>query len=246
MNFLSSVLLGVIQGLTEFLPISSSGHLVLAQHVLPGFDQPGILFDIVLHAGTLVAVLVYFYRTIIRLKLPQIVLLAIGTIPAGLLGFLFEDLFVAMFGDVRAIGLQLIITGILCYLIDRARTTRRTIHMVDALIIGLAQAVAIVPGISRSGATIFAATARGIDRQDAANFSFLLSIPAIGGAVVLQLVKYGATPDLDITYYVVGFIVAMIFGLLSIRMLLNLLVTKNFKFFAVYCFIVGSLAIFLV
>lgn len=243
MNILSAIILGVVQGLTEFLPVSSSGHLVLAQSILPGFSQPGVLFDIVLHAGTLIAVIIYFWRKILSLSQKQIVLLIIGTLPAGLIGFLFDKQFEAMFGDVRAVGMQLIITGLICFAIDRTKATKKVITYLDSLIIGIAQAVAIIPGISRSGSTIFAATKRGVHRQEAAEFSFLLSIPAIGGAVVLQLLKHGTTDGIDVPFYAIGFVTALVFGLVSIKILLRMLVTKNFKVFGIYSVLIGVIAV---
>lgn len=239
MTLFSAILLGIIQGFTEFLPISSSAHLVLAQNFIPNFTQPGIFFDVILHTGTLFGVTWYFRKKLLTISPKMIGLLLLGTIPAALAGILFEDIFVAMFGDVKSIGWQLIVSGILCFLIDRAVAKRTNIKILDALLIGIAQAVAIIPGISRSGATIYAATKRGIARSEAAEFSFLLSIPAIAGATILQFVKHGAVDSLDYSFYVAGFIASFIFGILSITVLLRLLKTKQFKIFGVYCVILG-------
>lgn len=245
MNIISAILLGFIQGLTEFLPISSSGHLVLAQSLIPDFIQPGIFFDVILHAGTLVAVIAYFWKRLLKITQKQIMLLIIGTIPAGVAGFLFEDAFEAMFGDVKAVGLQLIISGVICLLIDKAQTKKKEISYTDSFLIGIGQAIAIIPGISRSGSTIFAAVKRGIKREEAAEFSFFLSIPAIAGAILLQTLKHGASTEIDPTFYIAGFLTALIFGFLSIKVLLNMLKQKQFKYFAIYCFIIGTVVIFL-
>ena len=243
MNIFSAIILGIIQGLTEFLPVSSSGHLVLAQSLIPGFNQPGIFFDVILHAGTLVAVTAYFWKKILKISKKQIILLIIGTIPAVILGLLFNDLFEESFSNVKAVGIQLIITGILCWLIDRANTTKKSISIFDSFLIGIGQAIAIIPGISRSGSTIFAAVFRGINRAEAAEFSFFLSIPAIAGAIVLQTLKHGGSSQIDPVFYFVGFITSLIFGFLSIKILINMLKSKQFKYFGVYCFILGALAV---
>jgi undecaprenyl-diphosphatase len=245
MNIFESILLGIIQGITEFLPVSSSAHLAIAQHLMPKFSQPGILFDVILHAGTLVAVIVYFRTTLLKLSAKMILLLAIGTIPAVVFGFLFSDWFEASFGNIKMIGIELIITGIFIYFVDYARQTRKSMNWLDAAIIGVAQAIAIIPGISRSGATIFAGVFRGLPKKDVANFSFLLSIPAILGAIVLQLVKYGFNESTSWGTYSVGFFFAFLFGFLSIGVLLRLLATRNFKVFAIYCWIVGVAVVLL-
>lgn len=243
MNIFSAIILGIIQGLTEFLPISSSGHLVLAQSLIPGFSQPGIFFDVILHAGTLVAVTAYFWKKILKINQTQVILVIIGTIPAVVLGLLFNDLFEASFSNVKAVGIQLIITGILCWLIDRAKTIKKSITVFDSLLIGIGQAIAIIPGISRSGSTIFAAVARGINRAEAAEFSFFLSIPAIAGAIVLQTLKHGGSSQIDPVFYFVGFITSLVFGFLSIKVLLNMLKSKQLKYFGIYCLILGVIAV---
>ena len=125
MNIFHSIFLGVVQGLTEFLPVSSSGHLVIAQSLLPGFSQPGLLFDVILHAGTLAAVIYYFRKRLVKLSRHELKILAIGTIPAVVIGFLFNDWFEASFSDVRSVGIQLVITGVLCILVDFAKTKKR-------------------------------------------------------------------------------------------------------------------------
>jgi undecaprenyl-diphosphatase len=245
MNIFHAIILGVIQGLTEFLPVSSSGHLVIAQSLIPGFSQPGVLFDVMLHAGTLMAVLIYFRKKLLKLTLNEIVLLAVGTLPAIVVGFFFADFLESSFGNVKMVGIELIITGLLCFATDMFKTSKKAITGLDAFLIGIAQAIAIIPGISRSGATIFIATAQKIERAKAAEFSFLLSIPAIAGAILLQVVKYGFETNIDIAVYGVGILASFIFGLLSIKILLNLLVTKNFKVFGVYSVLLGLLVFFL-
>ncbi|TSC88212.1 MAG: undecaprenyl-diphosphatase [Microgenomates group bacterium Gr01-1014_5] len=249
MDLFSAALLGIVQGLTEFLPISSSAHLVIVQKLLPNFSQPGILFDVALHGGTLLAVLIYYRRTVWELltfKNPHLMwLLIIGTIPAGLAGYFLNDLFESMFASLFWVGITLMISGVMNWFVD---SEQRIVHSVQgkqisfpkALIVGIFQAVAIVPGISRSSATIFSGTMLGIDKKQAADFSFLLSIPAILGAVVLQLTKHGAAVS-DPAPYIVGFILSGIVGYFSIGWLLSLLAQNKYKYFAVYCLIVGAL-----
>lgn len=246
MGYFASVLLGIVQGLTEFLPISSSGHLVLAQSLIPGFSQPGVFYDVVLHLGTTLAVVFYFRRRIIAIltkNLNYVWLLLVGTIPAGLVGVLLGDALERTFSDTKAVGVELIITGILCFLVDLFSGKRTNLKVVDSLLVGMAQAVAIIPGISRSGSTIFAGTALGLDKEKIAEFSFLLSIPAIVGANILQFAKYGISLEVNLGIYAVGFIAAFVFGLISIILTFKTLISRNFKIFAVYCIILGFLVI---
>ena len=242
MNTFYAAILGAVQGLTEFLPISSSGHLVIAQHLVPGFAQPGVLFDVVLHAGTLGAVLFYFRKKIISMNYKYMMLIIIGTIPAVVIGLLFQDQIESIFSNLKLVGIALLVTGVMNYLVDRLKTSKSMPSGLDAFVIGLGQAFAIVPGISRSGTTIFVATTRRLKREEAAEFSFLLSIPAILGAIALQILKYhnGA---INIPSYAAGFIAAFIFGVISIKLLLNLLKSKKLIYFAIYCLILGSLVL---
>lgn len=241
-DIFQAVLLGVIQGLTEFLPVSSSGHLVIAQSFIKDFDQPGVLFDAVLHAGTLFAVLWYFRKRILALNKQALWLLLIGTIPAGLVGVLFQETLESFFGNVKLVGLALLFTGTMNWLVDKTKDKgQRTkeLNWRDALFVGVFQAIAIIPGISRSGSTIFAGVFRGIKREDAALFSFLLSIPAVAGAVLLQLMTRGLNGEYQIPVYLSGMIASFIVGYLSIDVLMRLLLGRQFKIFAIYCFIVG-------
>lgn len=251
MDLFTASLLGIIQGFTEFLPISSSAHLVIIQEFLPNFSQPGILFDVALHGGTLLAVMFYYRRKLWELATLQdtklLALLAIGTLPAALAGYFFNDLFESMFGSLFWVGTALIISGIMNWFVN---SPQRPVHSAQrpgtlhALIVGLFQAVAIVPGISRSSATIFSGTMLGIDKKQAADFSFLLSIPAIAGAIVLQTTKHAAS-IVDYTPYAVGFIFAALIGYFSIGWLLSLLVQNRYKIFAYYCLVLGILVVFL-
>lgn len=249
MDFYQAIILGVIQGLTEFLPVSSSGHLVIAQSLIPGFSQPGVLFDVILHAGTLLAVVLYFRKRIISLDKRMFLFLMLGSIPAGFVGFLFKDFLEDLFSNPQAVGVALLATGVMNWAVDTVkrkthkqslplRGNEKRIGWVDTVVVGVFQAIAIIPGISRSGSTIFAGVWQGIKKEDAAEFSFLLSIPAVGGAIFLQLLDYNGD-SFNYIFYLSGAVTALVVGYASIGLLMKLLVQRYFKIFAVYCFIVG-------
>lgn len=240
MSFTTSLLLGITQGLTEFLPVSSSGHLVLVQSLFPAFVQPGVLFDVVLHAGTLTAVVLYFRQQILKLSSRYLLLIVVASFPAALVGYLFSSFFESLFVNPKLVGFALLATAAMSFFTDRFSTKRKKINFGQAFWVGLFQAVAIIPGISRSGSTIFAATATKIDRREAARFSFLLSVPAVLGANLLQFLKYGVSyQEISLDYYLVGFVAAAITGYLAIKLVYQFLLARNFKFFAVYCLLVG-------
>ena len=241
MNIVWSVFLGVVQGVTEFLPVSSSGHLVIVQYFIPGFEQPGVFFDVILHLATTFAVLYFFRKKIFSLSKKYLSLLVVGTIPAGIVGFLFQTQLEKMFGDIRWVGIELVITGILNLLIDKVETRNKSLSVSDSFLIGISQAIAIIPGISRSGATIFSAVKLGIDRKKAAEFSFLLSIPAILGANVLQLLTHGLDGSIEPSIYLAGFLAAFVSGFLSISIVFITLSERHFSLFGLYCIGLGAL-----
>lgn len=245
MDLIYAIILGAIQGLTEFLPVSSSGHLVVAQTLIPNFSQPGVLFDVVLHLGTLLSVIIIYRKKLLKLDLKYLGLIVAGTVPAVVVGFLFQDQLELMFAGLNFVAISFIITGIMNLAVDRFNSLKEKIDFKDSFIIGIAQAVAIIPAISRSGSTIFAGSALGIKKENVAEFSFILSIPAILGATVLQLVTYGGTVNILAPYYILGFISSLVFGILSIKIALKLLLTKNFKIFGIYCIILGAIIAFL-
>jgi undecaprenyl-diphosphatase len=249
-----SILLGILQGLTEFLPVSSSGHLVIVQSLLPGFDGPAVAFDVLLHAGTLAAVLIYFRHDLISiakecfrpgkggLHLP--LLLIVGTVPAALVGVYFADAIEPLFAAPRFASAGLIVTSFLLYFAWRIGTggnrSMETLTIPAALLIGVLQAVAIVPGISRSGATIAAGIFLGLSGQEAARFSFLLSIPAITGAFLLES---GALKESEaLITYIAGALAAALIGWASIAILMKLLGRGKLLPFAVYCLVLGILS----
>jgi undecaprenyl-diphosphatase len=263
-SLVAAILLGLLQGLTEFLPVSSSGHLVLAQSLIPGFAQPGVLFDITLHIGTLVAVCLYFWQDLWAMFLALfsptrrdsaesrrlLWLLIVGSVPTAVIGLLFRKQFEAMFTDVSGAGVWFLITGGLLFLTDRVSTRGRGLPAMgffDAVIIGIAQGVSIIPALSRSGATISAGVFLGLERGLLVRYSFLLSIPAIAGAFLLEVVthRHTLTENFDLLAYGCGTLMAGIAGYWSIAVLLNMTRSRRLSLFAYYCWAIGILALLL-
>ena len=242
MKIFESVILGIVQGLTEFLPVSSSGHLVLVKEFL-GVITPGLVFEVFLHAGTLLAILVYFWKDILSIKRKTIFLIAIGTLPAGVVGYLFSSQIETLFSSVKIVGVALIVTGILNIFVDKVGKTKKSLDVNKSFAIGLAQAFAIIPGISRSGSTIFAGSVLGIEKREIAKFSFLLSVPAVFGANVLEIVNYSQSFSMDFSKYAIGFVFAFVSGLLAIKLVFKFLEEGKFKYFSYYCFIVGLITL---
>lgn len=244
MNIFWSIFLGILQGLTEFLPISSSGHLVLVQSLIPGFSQPGVLFYVVLHAGTLLAVIFYFRETISKMSARYLALLVVGTIPVAIFGFIFQSAVEGLFQSTRLVGIALLITAAMNYMTDKWVPKTKTIGLKNALVIGIAQAFAIVPGISRSGTTIFAGTKMGVVKKKAAEFSFLLSVPAVLGANILQALTHAGNTNFNLSFYILGFVGAAVSGYIAIGLVFRLLRQRRFTIFAIYCAALGLLTIF--
>ena len=250
-----SILLGILQGLTEFLPVSSSGHLVLAQQLLTGFDGPAAAFDVLLHGGTLAAVFLYFRQDLLQiardstrlseggLRLPF--LLVAGSIPAGIVGVFMSDMITPLFSSPRVAASGLVITGLILLaawkLVGAGRLSLANLTVPGVLLIGLAQAFAIVPGISRSGATIVAGMFLGLEGREAARFSFLLSIPAVAGALLLEsgVLFEGGLP----LAYLAGAVFAALVGWASIAFLMKLLGRGILAPFGVYCLALGVLSL---
>lgn len=261
MSVLQAVVLGAVQGLTEFVPISSSGHLVLVPNALD-WGRPGLAFDVLLHTASLAALTAYFWsdlREIFRglfsgerRSRRLALLLVVGTVPAALAGVALGDYFEESFEDAEASAIQLVITGVILIVGELVfahnRDTRRRrgkglrpmerIGYLDAGIIGTAQAISILPGISRSGATIGSGLALAIDRADAARFAFLLSIPALLGASILEVPELGDT-TLGIGAGAAGFITSLITSYAAIWGLIRYLRTNTLYPFAAYCLIAG-------
>lgn len=245
------LILGIIQGLTEFLPVSSSGHLVIFQTLL-GMKE-NIAFDTVVHLATALALLIYFRRDILELftrRRKMLGLLLVATFFTAAIGFSFKDYFESLFSSARAVGGFLILTGIVILLgewIGKGKRKIEEMNLWDAVLIGLAQGAAIAPGLSRSGTTISASLARNLDRTLAARFSFLLAIPAILGAGLLQTKAIIKAGEIGIGFgpLIIGFLAAFISGLLAIKFFMNLIQRASLRVFAYYCFIIGILTIIL-
>ncbi len=267
MESLQSVMLGIIQGLTEFLPVSSSGHLVLLQNLF-GIREPELLFDISLHLGTLLAVFIVFYKEILRilqtlLRLPALIkssgnlksvfadneeirifaLIIIGSVPTAILGILFHKVADQIFGSVWIVGVMLLVTGTLLWFTRQMSDEGRPLIKVsirDALMIGLIQGMAIMPGISRSGATISMALFLGMNREVAGRYSFLLSIPAILGALILGLNSTIIQTDIPGKTILLGTVIAGIVGYIALKILLRMVKQGHLYYFAPYCWLLGA------
>jgi undecaprenyl-diphosphatase len=259
MTLWQAIVLGVVQGVTEFLPISSSGHLVIAQHLF-GLREEQLALTVFLHFGTLLAIVVVFRNDIVAVLTVQrrlIGLVLLGSIPAAVVGIAFHRQIEQAFASVLVVGVALLVTGLLLTLAERSRQLLRAavgeaertdldhIRPLDALLIGLAQAVAILPGISRSGSTISAALLCGLNRDAAARFSFLLAIPALGGAALLELRAVAGTGQLawPVGAVVAGVASAFLSGVASLKLLLAVLRQRRLLIFAAYCFILGTTVI---
>ena len=247
---LDAILWGLIQGLTEFLPISSSGHLVLVPALL-NREGPDLATAAMLHLGTLVAVLVY-YRTDIaamakfdRPGRKKITLILIGTIPAVVLGFAFKDKIEELVADPKAVSVMLVFTGVILLGTTLLRVGDRTFKAMgplDAILVGLAQATALIPGISRSGMTITAGLLRGMSRTESARFAFLLGIPVIAGAGLLEMVDVLSSGTSIPSTVWVAVVVSGLSGYAAIAILLRVLTRIGLAPFGIYCVVAGSLA----
>lgn len=267
LDIISAIILGAVQGISEFLPISSSGHLIIVPHLLG--VETGLAFDVILHVGTLVAIFTFFWKDIINIIKGFIVsiinltegfdkfkdglrrvpeerfawLILIATIPTGIIGLLFNNAVETIFRGTVFVGLFLIITGIILYYSERhssGNITEKDMSFKQAITIGICQGIAVLPGISRSGATIASGLCLGLNREYAARYSFLLSVPAVVGAAVFK-VKDLAIIDATTTVLVAGFLSSVIFGYLSIKLLMKMIEGWSLDIFAYYCWIVGIL-----
>jgi undecaprenyl-diphosphatase len=263
-GFLEALVLGIVQGVTEFLPISSSGHLVLLPAVL-GWVSPSLVFDTTVHLATLLAVIAVFWRDLLRLivawwqglwrgqplksaesRLAWWVIL--GTVPGVLSGYLLEKAFEALFANPQAVGAFLLLTALLLVLAEVYGRRQRDILGITwwhSLLIGIGQAVAIAPGLSRSGTTISVGMFLGLTREAAARFSFILAVPIIAGAGLAQFLKLIEHGNLlaEVPVLLVGFVAAAVFGYGAIRLFLAYLRKRPLYPFSIYCVVVGILAI---
>ncbi len=251
MNIIQAIILGIIQGLTEFLPVSSSGHLVLFQKIF-GITEPTLTFGIVVHLGTLIAVFVVFWKDILDLvkkpfqKLTWLLIAA--TIPTVIIAVVFSDFFERVFQSGNTLGVEFLITGLILLYAERMNSGRKGVKettVVDAVFIGILQGAAIMPAISRSGLTISGALFRDLDRTFAAKFSFLLSIPAILGAAVFDFkdLMDAGSGSINSTPLIAGAIAAAIAGFLSIKYMLELIKKGKLRYFSYYVFALGILVL---
>lgn len=251
MDIFQAIILGIIQGITEWLPISSSGHLVLAQHLF-GLTQP-LIFDVMLHLGSLLVVFIFFWKEIKELivgvikfekeKLRLLLFIIIATIPIALVGFFLGDLVEKAFNSLVVVGFGLIFTSFLLFLSRYPKKKSGKLSWGKAAIIGLFQAVAILPGVSRSGSSISSGMMLGIKKEDVARFSFIIFIPAILGATVLELGSLGAVEN--VSAMIIGTIVSAVVGFFSLKLLMNIIKKDKFSWFGVYCLILGIVVVVL-
>lgn len=245
-------LLSILQGIAEFLPISSSGHLVLGKSLL-GMKEMGMRIDIFLHVGTLLAIFAFYWKIIYRivknLEWDYLAKVIVSAIPAGAVGVLFKDQLETAFAEPKMVGGALIFTGIVLTATRFLRKGEKGVSFGRAILMGLAQAVAILPGVSRSGMTLAAARASGVEAEKSAEFSFLMSAPPIAGAALLQILKAGdaaaATTEVCWGLTIYGCLLAAVVGYLSLKLLLKSLKGRWFWLFGPYCAVVGLLTLIL-
>ncbi len=263
------LILGIVQGLTEFLPVSSSGHLVIMGHYLQ-FKEPGLLLGVMLHLGTLGAVLFILLGTIKEILISLVgkdscselkergicnwfshpqrrlaLFVLLGTIPTGIMGIIFKSWIESLFTMVKPVAGMLLVTGVILWIgsLRAKKPGKEGMNWQDAILIGIAQGIAIIPGISRSGATISAGLMMGMTPQLAAKYSFLLSIPAILGASIVELKDYIHVSSIPWFTYIIGIITAFIVGVMSLKFLLWILTKGQLLLFAIYCWVVGLIVL---
>lgn len=259
MNYLEAVLLGITQGLTEFLPISSSGHLEIGKAIM-GFEALGpksLIVTIVLHLGTAFSTIVVFRKEIYEIVLDSFKLkknenklfslkIFISMIPAILVGLFFKNKIENLFSmNLIFVGTMLLITAFLLFIADQTLKNKKEISYTSALILGIVQAVAILPGISRSGSTIAIAVLLGIDREKSARFSFLMVLPLIFGSMIKSFLDFGETLEVsNLSSLFIGFISSFLFGIIACRWMISIVKQSQLKYFGFYCIIVGGLTLF--
>ena len=285
MDLLKSIIMGIVQGIAEFLPISSSGHLAIMKHILHIQTDTGLLFDVLLHLGTLLAIFIVFWKDIKELVMEGfkiigdffinvgrfiknifstnkvtykkiistpyrrfVMMIIVSTIPTAIMGVVFKNAIEIASTTLLVPGLCFILTGLLLTIADRVKTgnkTEKNASYKEAGFIGIAQGFAILPGLSRSGTTITACLVAGFDRTYAVKYSFIMSIPAVLGAVVLEFKDFSMdmVTQSDIFNYLIGAAIAAVIGYISIKTMLVIVRGKKFKYFAYYCFTIGFIAV---
>jgi undecaprenyl-diphosphatase len=259
MSFVEALILGIIQGLTEFLPVSSSGHLELGTYFLGVQSEDNLLFTIILHGATALSTVVVFRKDILGLILDLVkfkwndgtkfsAMIVLSMIPVGIVGIFFEDRIESLFGgNILMVGLMLLVTAGFLSITYFSKRNEGEVTFKNAFLIGLSQAVAIMPGISRSGATISTAIMLGVNKEKAARFSFLMVLPPILGAMLLKTKDFLETPDMALNIsgmnLFVGFTAAFISGLLACKWMVAIVQKGKLIYFAIYCAIIGLIAI---
>lgn len=258
MDIINAIILGIIQGLTEFLPVSSSGHLELGKAILGDQSVPeeSLLFTVVLHFATALSTIVVFRKDIFNLlkgalqlqwndDLQFVAKIALSMIPAVIVGLFFEEQLEALFGsNILLVGAMLLVTALLLFFADKAKDTNKKVSFKNSFVIGISQAIAMLPGISRSGATISTSVLLGNDKTKAARFSFLMVVPLIFGKIAKDILSGDLTySSTQFTALSVGFIAAFIAGLFACTWMIALVKKSKLTYFAIYCAIVGVVAI---
>ncbi|MBF8148864.1 undecaprenyl-diphosphate phosphatase [Winogradskyella sp. F6397] len=258
MEIIDAIILGIIQGLTEFLPVSSSGHLEIGKAILGDNSVPkeSLLFTVVLHFATALSTMVIFRKDILLIikgvlkfewneDLQFISKIALSMVPAVIVGVFFEEELEQLFnGNILLVGCMLIVTAVLLFLADKAKDTQKKVSFSNAFVIGISQAIAMLPGISRSGATISTSVLLGNDKTKAARFSFLMVVPLIFGKIAKDLLGGELTYDSsNVTALGVGFIAAFVAGLFACTWMIALVKKSKLSYFAIYCVVVGLIAI---
>ncbi|WP_111682357.1 undecaprenyl-diphosphate phosphatase [Winogradskyella tangerina] len=258
MEIIDAIILGIIQGLTEFLPVSSSGHLELGKAILGDNSVPkeSLLFTVVLHFATALSTIVIFRKDILHIikgilkfewneDMQFLVKIVVSMIPATVVGLFFEEQLEQLFGgNIMLVGFMLIVTAVLLFLADRAKDTSKSVSFSNAFVIGISQAIAMLPGISRSGATISTSVLLGNDKTKAARFSFLMVVPLIFGKIAKDIFSGDITYDsTNFTSLSIGFVAAFIAGLIACKWMIALVKQSKLTYFAIYCIIVGLIAI---
>ena len=258
MDVLNAIILGIIQGLTEFLPVSSSGHLEIFKVILGDNKLPNesLLMTVILHFATACSTIVVFKDDIKDLILGLFsfekndsfwfsVKIILSMVPAVFVGFFFESEIESLFnGNLTIVGSMLILTGALLFLADKAKPSEKKISLSSSLLVGIAQAIAIIPGISRSGATISTAVILGIDKENAAKFSFLMVVPLIIGKVIKDITSAETIVNNESIFpLIIGFVFAFITGMIACKWMIKLVKNSKLKYFSIYCFLVGIFSI---
>jgi len=256
-ELLKALILGIVQGLTEFLPVSSSGHLELAKWIMQddSLAAESMLMTVTLHAATALATLVVFRKDVLEIITDLFkfkwndgtkfaALIIVSMVPAAIVGVLFDDLLEQLFDkQIVLVACMLILTGLLLFLADRAKNTNKNVSFKDSAIVGLAQAVAILPGISRSGATISTSVLLGIDREKSAKFSFLMVVPLILGKMAKDLLDGDFSGAVSLPELSIGFVAAFLTGIVACVWMIKLVKRAELKWFAYYCFAVAAIVL---